>query len=121
MRYQLALRHDSTGEPLTLHGFKLIENNPGFDCWTDTTTLFTTVYRGADVAADDDDGQLLAIGVLHIDLLSFARQMIGFNGTSGSILDRFGAAAALPGLVRAPPAARLRRRAGDPIAAQLPG
>jgi hypothetical protein len=92
MRYQMALRHDATGEPLTLHGFKLIENNPGFDCWTDTTTLFTRLFRGADVAADADDGGLLAIGVLHINLVSFARQMLGFRGASGSWSDRFGAA-----------------------------
>ena len=90
MRYELVLRHDSTGEPLTLHGFKLIENNPGFDCWTDTTTLFTTVYRQP--GSNGDGGQRLAIGVLHIDPLSFARQMAGFKGTSGSFFDRFAAA-----------------------------
>jgi hypothetical protein len=92
MRYEMALRHDATGEPLTLHGFKLIENNPGFDCWTDTTTLFTSIFRGAEVPADADDGGLLAIGVLHINLVSFARQMLGFRGASGSWSDRFGAA-----------------------------
>ena len=49
MRYTLALRQKDTGDPLTLHGFKLIENDPGFDAWRDSTTLFTRIYAGTDV------------------------------------------------------------------------
>ena len=35
LRYTLALHIKSTDEALTLHAFKLIENNPGFDAWYD--------------------------------------------------------------------------------------
>lgn len=79
MRYTLALQLDSTHEPLTLHGFKLIENNPGFDAWYDSTTLFSRIYHGADVPADADDSQLLAVGVLRISLPRFVGQMLSFS------------------------------------------
>lgn len=88
MRYRLALRHDSSGEQLTLHGFKLVENDPGFDAWSDTTTLFTRIYRGADVPAGADPSLILATGVLHIDLLSFTRQMLGFRGIGSTRTER---------------------------------
>ena len=89
MRYEVRLRHDSTGEPLTLYGFKLVENDPGFDAWRDTTTLFSRLYRGSGVPADEDDPELtLAIGVLRIEPLSFARQMIGFRGIGGGLMDQ---------------------------------
>jgi hypothetical protein len=87
MRYALSL-HDAAAGPLTLHGFKLIENDPGFDAWRDTTTLFTRVYRGADVPEDADERLLLATGVLRIDLPSFARQLISFTGTGGRLARR---------------------------------
>src|SRR5262249_53271255 len=34
---------DSQGRPLTLSGHKLIRDDPGFDVWTDTTTLFVHI------------------------------------------------------------------------------
>ncbi len=117
MRYRLALRHDSSGQPLTLHGFKLVENDPGFDCWSDTTTLFTRIYRGADVPPDADDGQMLAIGVLHIDAASFARQMLGFRGTGGTRAERTSAALRYQAVF----AARLARAyLGTPVALARP-
>ena len=88
MRYDLDLRLDGSGELATLHGFKLVENDPGFDAWSDTTTLFTRIFRGAGVPEDADESLLLAIGVLHIDLGSFARQMLSFTGKGGSLADR---------------------------------
>jgi hypothetical protein len=93
MRYALNLELVDSGDPLTLHGFKLIENNPGFDAWYDSTTLFTRIYKGADVPVDADDSQLIAIGVLHIDLPRFVRQMISFSRTPGSLTQRTWAAA----------------------------
>ncbi len=37
---------DGSGQPLTLAGYKVVEDDPGFDLWRDTTTLFTRVLRG---------------------------------------------------------------------------
>ena len=48
IRYELAFRHD--GEAYRLVGEKEIANDPGFDLWRDTTTLFVRVYRGDAVA-----------------------------------------------------------------------
>src|SRR5699024_6647760 len=45
MRYRLFFE-DAQGQPLTLSGFKSIQNNVGPDVWEDTTTLFTNIYRG---------------------------------------------------------------------------
>src|SRR5947209_16906293 len=39
MRYRLNLR-DELGERLALRGFKVVENDPGYDSWCDTSTLF---------------------------------------------------------------------------------
>ena len=44
MLYRLFPRSD--GRPLTLSGFKVVEDDPGSDLWTDTTTLFTRILRG---------------------------------------------------------------------------
>ena len=34
---------DGAGHPLTLAGYKEVEDDPGFDVWSDTSTLFTRV------------------------------------------------------------------------------
>ena len=44
MRYRLFLR-DQVGAPLTLSGFKLVEDDSNFDSWRDTTTLFVRLLR----------------------------------------------------------------------------
>ena len=91
MRYTLALRQQDTGDPLTLHGFKLIENDPGFDAWRDSTTLFTRIYAGTDVPEDADPDLIKAFGVLRISLGSFARQLLSFSGTGNGLTQRAGA------------------------------
>ena len=45
MLYRLHFR-DGEGHPLTLTGHKVVEDDPGFDLWRDTTTLFTQILRG---------------------------------------------------------------------------
>ncbi len=45
MRYRLNLE-DSEGRKRCLHGFKMIEDDPGSDLWSDTTTLFVQIYEG---------------------------------------------------------------------------
>ena len=53
MLYRLWFR-DGVGHPLTMTGFKLVENDAGFDVWKDTTTLFTRVLQGHVDEGDDD-------------------------------------------------------------------
>ena len=45
---------DAAGHPLTLSGFKVVEDDPGLDnVWSDTSTLFTKLLRGH-VEAEDE-------------------------------------------------------------------
>ena len=76
MLYRLFFR-DGAGHPLTLSGYKLIENNAGFDVWKDTTTLFTRVLRGH--VQEDEGAEIVASGVLRIRVRDFARQLTTFR------------------------------------------
>jgi cholesterol oxidase len=86
---------DSTNHPLTLTGFKVVEDDPGIDSvWGDTSTLFTRLLKGHVDAAGDADAELVASGILHIHPLDFARQMTTFRTDPPGRLDaiaRFGA------------------------------
>lgn len=95
MLYRLFFR-DGSGEPLTLSGFKVIEDDPGYDVWNDTTTLFTRILRGHVSAEDEPQAQIVASGIIHIYLLDFLKQLTTFR-TEGptatvraSALTRFG-------------------------------
>ena len=73
MRYRLWLR-DPGGHKLHLEGFKLVENDPGYDSWSDTTTLFVRVY-----SLERDT--LLATAVLKISAGGVLRQLVSFRAT----------------------------------------
>lgn len=88
MRYRLHFR-DGVGMPLTLVGYKVIADDPGFDLWPDTTTLYTRLLGGHVEADGDDDASLVASGILRITPLSFARQLTTFRargaGAGGNV------------------------------------
>jgi hypothetical protein len=88
MLYRLFFR-DGAGHPLTLSGFKLIEDDAGFDVWKDTTTLFTRVLRGHVGEAEETGAELVASGVLRIRVRDFARQLTTFRGSISGLL-KFG-------------------------------
>ncbi len=88
MRYDLDLRLDGSGELATLHGFKLVENDPGFDAWSDTTTLFTRIFRGAGVPGTPTRACCWRSAYCTSTWASFARQMLSFSGQGGSLADR---------------------------------
>jgi hypothetical protein len=46
MRYRLNLDNPYGGQRLAVRGFKVVENDPGYDSWSDTSTLFVRIYRG---------------------------------------------------------------------------
>jgi cholesterol oxidase len=74
MTYRMFLR-DAEGHPITLRGLKDIEDDPGFDVWADTSTLFTHIFAGHVEPSADDDAEILAAGILHIRPTDFAVQM----------------------------------------------
>jgi len=95
MLYRLFFR-DGAGRPLTLSGFKVVEDDPGSDLWTDTTTLFTRILEGHVESEEEEQAQIVASGIINIHLLDFFRQLTTFR-TDGptpaeraSALTRFG-------------------------------
>jgi cholesterol oxidase len=74
MKYRLFLQ-DGEGHPITLRGYKDVYDDPGFDLWADTSTLFTHIYAGHVEPEDDDHAQIVASGILHIRPTDFAVQM----------------------------------------------
>jgi hypothetical protein len=84
MRYVLRLSGPD-GEPFLLRGFKLIENDPGYDSWSDTTTLFVQVFPGGPRAGQ---GAPLAVGVLRISPLAFLRELATFRASGRSLIAR---------------------------------
>lgn len=89
MFYRLWFR-DGVGHPLTLCGFKVIKDDPGFDVWTDTTTLFTRILRGHVDQAGETTAELVASGIIVIPLLDFLRQLTTFRveAPGGGLSDR---------------------------------
>ena len=83
MRYHLQLDGPG-GQTYALEGFKLVENDPGYDSWSDTTTLFVRIRDG---------DEPVATGVLQISPLAFMRQVTTFRGTGPSRAARVGAVA----------------------------
>jgi hypothetical protein len=78
MLYRLFFR-DGVGHPLTLIGHKVVRNDPGFDVWRDTTTLYTRVLRGHVEAEDDETAEVVAAGILRIRIRDFAKQLTTFR------------------------------------------
>lgn len=81
MRYVLPLVTPE-GRRLQLHGFKHVEDGPGFDVWAATTTLFTEVRDGADV---------LLRGILRISRIGFLRLLTTMRADHPDAMARFGA------------------------------
>lgn len=69
MRYRLHLTTQS-GQHYYLKGFKEIHDDTGFDVWSDTTTLYITVYGG-----DNENHPILGQGILKIQPVDFIKQM----------------------------------------------
>lgn len=83
MKYRLWIE-DGEGHPLTLSGFKEVRDDPGFDVWSDTTTLFTHIIAGhvapGPATEVGDAGEtIVATGILHVLPADFAVQMTTFR------------------------------------------
>ena len=80
MRYRMKLT-DESGKVYYFEGFKVVHDDPGADMWADTTTLYTTVYEGADATAP-----VVGKGILRISPDDFARQLTTMKVTNASNL-----------------------------------
>ncbi|MQA14514.1 MAG: GMC family oxidoreductase [Pseudonocardiaceae bacterium] len=91
MRYRTRLT-STQGAEFFLDGVKVVRDDPGFDLWSDTTTLAITVSEGA-----TGEGPVLGTGTLRIRLTDLARQLFTMRATGAAtpqhrraILARFG-------------------------------
>ncbi|MEW6153104.1 MAG: GMC family oxidoreductase [Actinomycetota bacterium] len=79
---------DGSGHPLTMTGFKLVKDDPGFDLWSDTTTLYVRLLAGHVEPDGDGAAEVVASGIITIYLKDFARQLTTFRTRGGSLSDR---------------------------------
>lgn len=61
MIYELGFEVE--GEPYYLAGRKDVRDDPGFDAWADTTTLFTRLHRGPDATSPVVGAGVLGLGM----------------------------------------------------------
>ena len=66
MVYELGF--EARGKSYYLAGKKEVRNEPGFDLWSDTTTLFTRLHEG-----DNAEGPVVGAGVLRLGLPELLR------------------------------------------------
>jgi len=72
MVYELGFQHQ--GKDYYLAGRKEVRDDPGFDLWKDTTTLFTQLHEGTDKSGPVVGAGILSLGVTDlIKLLSTVR------------------------------------------------
>jgi cholesterol oxidase len=95
MRYRLFVHH-TDGTERTVAGVKRVQNDNVFgEVWTDTTTLFTSIYRGHVLQADEPTAAQIATGIIRIGLFEFMQELTTFRvdgptpATRVSALTRF--------------------------------
>jgi cholesterol oxidase len=69
-----------------------VKDDPGFDVWRDTSTLYLTVYSGHLWPGDDSAAPAVASGVITIHVPDFLRQLTTFRTEprSREAFERFG-------------------------------
>lgn len=78
------------GRAYRFEGFKTIRDDPGFDVWEDTTTLYVDIYE-----IGSGEERLLGKGILKIAIPDFVRQMTTLKALYGrSKIERLEAVAA---------------------------
>ena len=74
MVYELAFAHN--GQNYYLAGHKDVRNDPVYDLWRDTTTLFTTLHKGT-----DSNGPIVGAGILTQDMGAFTKMVSSMHVT----------------------------------------
>ncbi len=79
MRYRLFVHH-TNGTECTISGVKHVAADGGIaDIWEDTTTLFTSIFRGHVAAADEPTADQIATGIITINFFDFLQEMTTFK------------------------------------------
>jgi hypothetical protein len=88
MVYELGF--ESGNKPYYLAGEKRVRNDPGFDLWRDTTTLFTNLHDGNDRSGPVVGGGILSLGVRQLlDLIATFKPINGGNAATIVTFGRF--------------------------------
>lgn len=80
MLYRLHLRGPG-GNPLTLVGHKEVHDDPGFDVWSDTSTLYFRLLPGHVLPGGDDAAPVLGAGIIVILVADFVQQLTTFRAS----------------------------------------
>lgn len=90
MVYELAFEH--RGRRYYLAGRKEVRDDPGFDLWSDTTTLLTRLHEGS-----SKQGPVVGAGVLKLEMAEFLKMLgtvratfAGSVGDQSEMVGRFG-------------------------------
>jgi cholesterol oxidase len=78
MQYKMKLSAVD-GKVYYFSGFKVIHDDPGVDSWSDTTTLYITLYEG-----ENQQGRVLGKGILRIPIAAFMRQLTTMQVTNAT-------------------------------------
>jgi cholesterol oxidase len=80
MQYKMRLTA-ADGKEYYFSGFKLIRDETGIDSWSDTTTLYITVYAG-----QNEQGKVIGKGILRIPIAAFMKQLTTMQVTNSRSL-----------------------------------
>jgi cholesterol oxidase len=69
MKYTMTI-HSEEGKDYFFYGYKLINDDKGFQLWKDTSTLYITIHDGP-----DEGSAVLGKGILIIEAADFTKQM----------------------------------------------
>ena len=78
MVYELALEHE--GQDYYFAGKKEVHDDPGFDLWRDTTTLYVQLHQGT-----DKSGPVVGAGILNLGVSEFVQMTTTMRATAPSI------------------------------------
>jgi len=87
MKYRLFF-HDDHGRPLTLTGFKDVQDIVGNDVWKATTTLYTNILEGHVTAAQEATATVVAVGIIHIELVDFLKELTTIRASGPNVAGR---------------------------------
>jgi len=81
------LRFAADGKHWVLHGYKRVRDDPGFDAWRDTSSLFVQLFavpEEPDLKELPDPACLRGAGVIHVDLNDFLFDQLASMKVTGT-------------------------------------
>lgn len=90
MVYEFGFTHN--GQAYYLAGRKEVRDDPGFDLWSDTTTLFTRLYEGTNAKGKQVGAGILSLGVTDLIVMTGTFRTINAESAveSYKALSKFG-------------------------------